>query len=402
MTVAAAMPSSILADVLPDQFAAARARERSNAFALVASGRAGSRRDISEILSLRSSTTSQIVSDLVERGLVLEATAAAAGRGRPAATLVLNPRGLTGIVIQIVSRSLVGSIVDLAGHVLAEHSVDIDRDCDNAEMAAALKSLAATLTPRSRRLGRHAGTVLSVAGAVDIAARTWLVSSRWPRLRALDLDACFQPAAGPLEVTRHLDAELRARSGDEAASRRDNLLLLHWGYGIGLACRLGGQPLGLAGGFLGEIGHWRLRSFDDRPCRCGQRGCVETSAALWALLPELRKRWPDLAADEGAFADRARDLDLLSLPAMAEATVTMAHTLRNFCRVIVPQRIIVTGPFVANAAIWARLNALFRQDDILAGLSPPDLVTDQASQRLERDGAARPLFTRTLAGLLGD
>ncbi|MFX8961277.1 hypothetical protein ABTN21_19275, partial [Acinetobacter baumannii] len=75
-----------------------------------------------------------IVGDLVERGLVLEAAAAAAGRGRPAATLVLNPRGLTGIVIQIVSRSLVGSIVDLAGHVLAEHGVEIDRDCDNAEM----------------------------------------------------------------------------------------------------------------------------------------------------------------------------------------------------------------------------------------------------------------------------
>lgn len=389
-----ASSSALLARLEVDLLPGARQRERARAFALIAGGQADSRREIASRLRLRSTPTSQLVNELIARGLVLEAVGAAKGRGRPAATLVVNARALCAMLVQIASQSLIGSAVDVTGRVIAEEIVEVDTDSNNAQMSATLRALVARLATHLPAETGPLGTVLSIAGIVDPVTRHWLLSSRWPRIHALPLATCLGPEAGRVEIVRNLDAELGARLGD--ADRGESVLLVHWGYGIGLAGALSGQQVDRAGGFLGEIGHWRLRALSDRLCRCGQHGCVETAAALWSLLPELRRRWPDLAADEDAFALQARERDLLSQACIAEAVEIMAHTLGNLCRLILPRRIIVSGPFVANAAIWARLNELFRRDGVMRGLATPALVADQRHRALERNGALAPLFARAL------
>ncbi len=80
----------------------------------------------------------------------------------------------------------------------------------------------------------------------------------------------------------------------------------------------------------------------------------------------------------------------------------MAQTLGNLCRLILPKRIIVSGPFVANPAIWARLNELFSRDGVMRDLATPTLVADQRHRALERNGALAPLFTQALAARLAD
>jgi predicted NBD/HSP70 family sugar kinase len=394
-------PGSIfLARLEIDRLPGARQRDRARVFALIADGQADSRREIAARLRLRSTPTSRLVNDLIARGLVLEAVGAAKGRGRPTATLVVNARALCAILVQIASQSLIGSVVDVTGRVIAEEIVEVDTQSNNAQMSATLRTLVGHLAVHLPAEAGHIGTVLSIAGIVDPVTHQWLLSSRWPHIHALPLPTCLGPEAGRVEIVRNLDAELGARLDD--SDHGESVLLVHWGYGIGLAGALSGQRVDRAGGFLGEIGHWRLRALGDRPCRCGQHGCVETAAALWSLLPDLRRRWPDLAADEDAFALQARQRDLLSQASIAEAVEIMAHTLGNLCRLILPKHIIVSGPFVANAAIWARLNDLFRRDGAMRGLATPTLVADQRHRALERNGALAPLFSQALAERLAD
>jgi predicted NBD/HSP70 family sugar kinase len=372
-----------------------RARDRARAFSLVAGGQADSRAAIAASLHLRSTPTSQLVNQLLARKLVLEAISPARGRGRPAAALVVNARALCAMLVQISSQSLIGSVVDITGRVLAEEVVEVDAACDNARMSATLRDLVQRLARHVPREAPPLGTVLSIAGIVDPLSHHWLRSSRWPNIRALPLETCLGPEAGKVEIVRNLDAELGARLDD--GDRGESVMLVHWGYGIGLACALAGAPVDRATGFLGEIGHWRLDGARETLCRCGQRGCVETEAALWSLLPTLRRHWPDQAADEDAFAQQARQRDLLSVPEVAHAIDVMARTLGNLAHLILPKRIIVSGPFVANAAIWAQLTQQVQRDGVMRGLTPPALVADQRHRALERNGALAPLFARVLA-----
>ncbi|MFT7757353.1 UNVERIFIED_CONTAM: hypothetical protein ODX46_14950, partial [Salmonella enterica subsp. enterica serovar Enteritidis] len=87
---------------------------------------------------------------------------------------------------------------------------------------------------------QHIGTSVSVSGVVDVESRTWLLTSRWPKIRDFDLAAALAPVTPEVLVCRHLDAELNARMLQDPVYGTDNTLLLHWGWGIGLAYSVNG------------------------------------------------------------------------------------------------------------------------------------------------------------------
>ncbi|MFC7554766.1 ROK family protein [Pseudoroseomonas wenyumeiae] len=344
-------------------------RDRARVLTAVLDGAAASRPQLVEQLGLRSTTVSHLVGELVAQRLLLEASGEKLGRGRPAATLLANPRGLGVSVLHVASRNVVGVLVDMAGRVLERHATPVAPEADNAAMAAVLVDLARRLRAAVPRGMMHAGTSVAVSGVADLRGGRWLVSSRWPRISGLDITAALEPVAPPVLVVRHLEAELRARLLADPARQPGGSLLLHWGWGIGLAYAMDGQTFNAAGGPFGEIGHWRFNALAGRRCGCGNTGCLETGAALWSLLPELRGQWPDLVEDEAGLAAQLRDRDLLALPAMAEAAELVARALANLCRLLFPQRVMVSGPLASNPGYWAHFDALFRQEGLLGGLS---------------------------------
>jgi transcriptional regulator of PTS gene len=381
-------------------FASPQDRDRARIYGLVAGGLAQSRAEAGRLSGLRSTTVSRAVADLVERGLVVESLGGNARRGRPAGVLIANARRIGGSVIHVVSQSLAGALVDLNGQVIAERMVPIPRDADNSAMARAMASLAAELHAAMPHGMAHAGTVVSLSGLIDLRRKQWVMASRWPRMRNLDIAALLDPVAGPVEICRNLDAELRARVAREPERFSDGTLLLHWGWGIGLSHAVDGEPMAPAGGPFGEIGHWRFSVLDGRRCGCGNSACLETGAALWALLPVLRKRWPGLGEDEDGLAEALPACDLLAVPDIREAARILARALANVCRLLFPSRIIVSGPLVANAALWAHFDALFRQEGAMEALVVPQLGAVRASQSYEIHGAAAPLLGRAARALL--
>jgi predicted NBD/HSP70 family sugar kinase len=72
--------------------------------------------------------------------------------------------------------------------------------------------------------------------------------------------------------------------------RHSDLIALKASTGIGVGVVAGGRILRGGRGAAGELGHARSSAADDRPCRCGERGCLETVAAGWALVQEMNER----------------------------------------------------------------------------------------------------------------
>ncbi|EJM98426.1 ROK family transcriptional regulator [Phyllobacterium sp. YR531] len=359
-----------------------------------------SRASVADRLKMTSTATSHVVGDLTERGLVMERPGTKVGRGRPPIGIALNLKRLGASIIHISSRTLLGFLLDLGGTVLEHKAVEIPADSDNAAMAEAMRQLVQWLINKCPVGMLHLGTSVAVPGVVDVKARTWLITSRWPKVRNLDIGNALAPVTPVVLVCRHLDAELDARTTRETAYRSGNTLLLHWGWGIGLSCSIGGQPLLQNGGPFGEIGHWRFNALDQRECDCGNHGCLETGAALWALLPHLRKLWPNLSEEEEPLAGQLAGLPLLDIPEMAEAIKLMARSLTNVCRLLFPSRVIITGPFVANADVWEAFTAAFKTEGLIGSLELPALIADKFSQEYVIHGACLPLLNAGLESFI--
>lgn len=377
-------------------------RERAQVLTAVLQGSAQSRPQLGDRLGLRSTTVSRLVGELVQRRLLLEVSGEKLGRGRPAATLLANPGVVGASVLHVASRDVVGVLIDGAGQVLHRESRRVEADADNPAMGAVLAGLALRLRAAAPRGMGHAGTAAAVSGVVDLRGGCWLASSRWPRIDGLDLAAALAPAAPPVQVTRQLEAELQARLLAEPEHQGGGTLLLHWGWGIGLAYAVDGRVFNAAGGPFGEIGHWRFRALAGRRCGCGQTGCLETGAALWAMLPRLQATWPELVEDEAGLAAQLRDRDLLAVPELQQASTLVAQALANLCRLLFPHRILVSGPFTANTAFWSAFETSFRQEGSIGSLALPPLRSVSANETLGIHGSAAALLTRAVEARLRD
>ncbi|MEO7938979.1 MAG: ROK family protein, partial [Burkholderiaceae bacterium] len=261
------------------------------AFAAVLSGQADSRSALSALLTVRSTTVSAWVAAMVAAGLVTETLEQPSGRGRPQARLVAHADRLTVQVLMVHSQSLYVVVVNLLGQVLWQASTPVASDADNTAMAGKLRALQRHASRNTPVDSVSAGVAFSISGLIDLGRSQWVFASRWPRIKNLYLPGCAVPAGRPVHVVRSMDAQLQARYlRREQVGPDRRTLLLHWGYGIGVA--FGPAPhTGASSGHgsghgSGEVGHWKLPGGRKR-CRCGQVGCLETEAALWAIGPRL-------------------------------------------------------------------------------------------------------------------
>jgi transcriptional regulator of PTS gene len=374
-------------------------RHRARVLDAVANGGASARSQLVDRLGLRSTTVSHLVGELLFRRLLREVPGERRGRGRPALRLELNADRLGAIVLHCAGRTIAGTLIDLSGAVLAAESVAVDPGVDNAAMGAVLVGLAGRLRERLLPEMGFAGIGVALGGMIDLRRARWLISARWPRIDGLDVVAALEPVGTPVVVVRQLEAELLARLWAERTCS-GGTILLHWGWGIGIAYAIDGETFNGAGGPFGEAGHWRFDALRGRACGCGNTGCLETGAALWALLPALRERWPDLGEDEQDLARQLRERDVLAVPAVAEAARLVARALVNLCLLLFPDRVMISGPLVGNAACRALFESDCRAEGMICGRPLPSLHYVSAGAAYLVRGAASPLLTQAVESLL--
>ncbi|MFD1881207.1 ROK family protein [Paracoccus pacificus] len=349
-------------------------------FDVVASGRATTRAEVAGALGMRPTTVSLLVAELSRRDLIRDHVVRGQGRGRPTAFLAENRLRLVALYLHIVSSTIYARIVDRTGRVLATVSVSPPQQADNAAMARAMHELARQALGHLPAGAYHVATVCSLSGLLDVGARLWCFSSRWPRIDNLDLCEVLKDLGPEPVLVRNMDAELAGRIADGPADAR-NVLLLHWGYGIGGAFATPDGIINQDRGRFCEIGHWRLDSHAGRPCTCGNVDCLETVAALWALYPVLSRRFPDLPLDEARLGPLAARFDLLQIPEMAEALRQTVRITSNLCRLLFPEKIILTGPFLQSPSIFTGFSESLFAAPILHRKDMPMVVQGE-------DGAA--------------
>lgn len=356
-----------------------------------------SRADLARNLEMTSTTTSKVIADLAAKGIVVESAGHKAGRGRPPGQVALNPLCAGATILHVSSQELVCVLVDFIGNVLARETSHVPGDATPAHMTGVMRRLVAASVGQCPPGMRHVGTAVTVSGIVDIRNRTWILTSRWPKIRDFDVGAALSDITAHVALARQLDVELGARHAEMA--KPESAAILHWGWGVGFAYRAGNDGALPAGPF-GEIGHWRFDALEARPCGCGNRGCLETAVSLWALLPVIRQKYPDASEDEELASRQIETMQLTDIGEMRLAVDLMARAFGNVCRILFPAKVFVTGPFTGNRDIHELLQSRFEAEGLIGTLKLPTLIADRSSVDYVLRGAMQLLHDIALHTLL--
>ncbi len=373
-----------------------------------------SRAAVASQTGLTRSTTSTLVSDLIERGLVRELGVNAGQRvGRPATLLELDGTGLAAIGMELNVGALTTTVVDLGGRVLLERR----RPLHSAErpLEEVIGEVLCEIADARSKIGDDIdilGLGLAVAGLVD--SRTGVVHVA-PNLGWHD-----EPFGEQLhealattdlhEVPIVIDNEANFGALAEHAWGRadgvDDFVYVLAEHGVGGGVFSGGHLVSGANGYAGEVGHMTLVRGGDR-CGCGSRGCWETLIGLPAM---LRAAVPDVAealiADDlvspeekvAVVVERARRGDRIAVGALDELGEWFGIGVGNLVDVFNPRLVVIAGA-LAEVAEWivpAAMRVLAR-GTVAAGAAGCVIHTSSLGHRAASIGAALGCIQRVHA-----
>lgn len=247
-----------------------------------------SRAELSRALGLTRVTVSDLVSDLLERGHVVELGHSDEVRpGKPAILVDINRQGLQVIGVDLAENSVLrAAVLDLDGNILerVERSLSDETGLDVVNQVLELASEA---------VGRATATLLGIGvGTPGIVNADGVVTTApnfgWKDVPLRDL---LQERTGlPTLVSNDADAAVHADHTFGGGS--DDEVLVKIGRGVGSGLIVGGRRARGAHSAAGEIGHVTVGTDGGAMCKCGKTGCLET----WMSVPSLERALAEAAA----------------------------------------------------------------------------------------------------------
>lgn len=241
-----------------------------------------SRAEIARSSRLTRTTVSEIVSSLIQEGLVSEIGVGQSQGGKNPILLSLEEDSRWIIALDLGQNQFRGAVINLRGKIREMVSTPIDdRDGDEAlkQVFQMLDSLIGFSSQKISGIGVGApGLINSNDGIVVRAVNlNWnnvplekLLRDRY-RLPVYILNDCQAAAIGE-------------KTYSNSFKKDENLVVFKAHHGIGSGIIINGSIFMGDGGFAGEIGHIVVQREGGELCRCGNHGCLETLASTHALL----------------------------------------------------------------------------------------------------------------------
>jgi predicted NBD/HSP70 family sugar kinase len=247
------------------------------------------RADLAKELGLTRNTASNIVSELIDSGLVVETEFRRIGAGRPGLLLELAPKGGFAVGVEIDIDRIYIIILNFKAEVLWSRNIDINADETKDAIIQRTEELVQEgIDWGTKRNLRPLGIGLGIAGLVESDSQT----------------LCFAPTLGwrnipfgklwrakfnlPIYVSNEANTSALAFrvTGDHFQTR--NIAYLSIGKGMAAGFILDGHLFRGSDGFAGQAGHIKLVPKGGKPCSCGDSGCWVTEVSLTALFEKMR------------------------------------------------------------------------------------------------------------------
>jgi predicted NBD/HSP70 family sugar kinase len=308
--------------------------------------RSVSRTDIAGLTGLSPPTISGITNELIERGLLFEASIGESAGGRKPILLSLNAAAGYVVGIKLTETQAVGVLADLDANVEARHSTKLSAKSEDYVVAAVTR-LAKRLAERAH--GRPVlGIGVGLAGVIDRHAGI-VRHATYLDWRNADFATHLRRRTGlPVVIDNDINALVANERWFRHGRDVNNLLVVSVGRGVGLGMVLDGRIYRGAIGGAGEFGHVTIDP-EGPACDCGKRGCLEAFVADPALeraASEVAGR--PLTLDEALHIARADPTSPL-VEVFHNAARTLGRAVSDLVNILNPDRIVLTGEGIRAA-----------------------------------------------------
>lgn len=311
--------------------------------AVLRDGHPRTRLEIVESTGWARRTVENRLVELQRAGLIREAEVQRTG-GRPSSsfTLVADARIVLAADLGHTHASV--ALTDLRGDVLVSERQDLDIERGPQDVIAHVLSRAESLLEQVRRnVSDVAAVCVGLPSPVDHLSGRALNPMAMHGWSDDDLRARIG-AVFPVPVLVDNDVNLMA-FGERAREHpgAKDLVFVKVATGIGAGVIAGGRLQRGSRGFAGDIGHIPLGG-SDRPCQCGNVGCVAVTAALPGIADALRSGRADVGSDADVLA-LSRAGDPAVLHALRHAGREVGEVLVSVVGILNPSHLVIGGPW---------------------------------------------------------
>ena len=345
-----------------------------------------SRVHLAKLTGLSTTTITNLISELIEQGIVIEEGAEKSDHprsvGRPRTSLRLVPQARYAIGIHIGVGNIRVAIADLRANLSQVHTFAHPLEKSPQEVFQDVSKLVdQVLESSGLDLDQFVGIGVGASGLVDPSTGVNLIA---PNLgwRDVPIQYLCCPGLGlPICVDNNVRAMALGESmfGDSREFR--TLAFVYARVGVGAGFIMDSNLYRGIGAGAGEIGHMTMISEGGDRCRCGNRGCLETLVSEPVILKqaaEIAKQNP-----QGALAKRlqqgktlsieqifevARQGDLAIQAVIDQQARYMGIALANLVNIFNPETIVLGGMFAQGEELFLPLIETTMQERSFANL----------------------------------
>jgi predicted NBD/HSP70 family sugar kinase len=311
-----------------------------------------SRQEITEYSGLSQATVANLVTDLLDIGIVVESGFADSQGGRPRAILGINAANGAFIGIDVAETYIHFELFDLRLTLLTtvEHALHPEENQPYQIVDHLARGLYELLRASDMPREKVLGVGVSVPGLVERSGGVSVFAPNWS-WKDVPLAALLHEH---IDLPIYLDNPLKASAIAElwfgAGRGVQNLVTLNLGTGVGAGVVTNGALYRGATNSAGEWGHM-IVALDGRACRCGSRGCLEAYVGAPGIIQTLREVAPqsallhphDQTATIATIAAAARQDDPIATQVIHITTHYLGAGVANIVNLFNPEVIVISS-----------------------------------------------------------
>ncbi|RAO48132.1 N-acetylglucosamine repressor [Micromonospora saelicesensis] len=308
------------------------------------------RQDLVRSTGLSQPAVSNVVADMIDEGLVVEAGAAESDGGRPSMLLRIAPRFAFLIGVDVGETRVRVELFDFAMTLLASVEYPLDPARTEPDLVAGhvLAGIEAVTGQAGVAPGDVLGVGIGVSGVVEQGTEAVVHAQAlgWDRVPLERLIGAGTDL--PLHIDNGAKTLGQAEMWFGAGRGARHAVFALVGSGVGASVVTNGATYRGASSSAGEWGHTTL-VYGGRVCRCGARGCLEAYVGAEAIIDryrEARRGRPVPGEDE--------ESQIAALVAAAETSATARRVLEdtagylgagvaNLINLFNPERVVLGG-----------------------------------------------------------
>ncbi len=315
--------------------------------------------DLSKDTNTSVPTVTKFIGELMDDGFIQDLGKQGTAGGRRPSIYGLNPEAGYFIGVDISRQHFHIAIADFSGE-LKKFIQDIEFVLEAS--ADSFRTLCALIKDSVVAAGieweKVMGVGVSLSGRVNPEkgySLTYFVSEDLPLRSFLE-----QELGTPVTIENDSRAMTFGEYLASSKNREENMLFINLSWGLGMGMILKGHLYYGKSGFSGEIGHFPLLD-NDKICRCGKVGCLETGASGSALhdmiveklaegkissMSKIYAQNKDVTLDE--ILKAVEEEDVLAIEGIEEVGKTLGRGIAGLINIFNPGLVVIGGRLIVG------------------------------------------------------